>query len=108
MTVPTNPTMARPRRTGTSLIAAPKGPEQYAGAGLLESGTNLHTAITDGIEKGEWNAIALNPLGELVKARYVPYADNMSNTGVGKISEHTGTIAAKEALKSWKDFQEEL
>lgn len=90
------PTISAPPPDGHSLIAGPKGPDQYAGAGLLESGISLYDDITNGVNKGEWNAIALaadgvsvgldtlamvvNPLGELVKA------------GIGWLMEHLDFI----------------
>ncbi|GLZ76282.1 hypothetical protein Afil01_10890 [Actinorhabdospora filicis] len=74
------------------MIAQNEGPSQYAGAGLLDSGMNMWKDIGDG--KTDWLsmsvdglavgldvlAMAMNPLGELIKA------------GVGWVMEHVSWI----------------
>lgn len=70
--------------TGDDLAATPAPIDPRAGAGLLDSGGSFFDDLAAGIQKGDWNAIALsvdgislgldllamalNPLGELIKA----------------------------------------
>ncbi|GDY32865.1 WXG100 family type VII secretion target [Gandjariella thermophila] len=106
------------------LIAQPEPVSPTAGAGIVDSGKSLYDDIAGGIDKGEWDALALgvdgaavgldmlgmvlDPLGELVKA------------GVGWLMEHvefireplevlTGDPAQIEALsKTWTNIGNEL
>lgn len=118
MTEPTA-TISAPK-DGSTLIAQPKDVESLAGSGIIESANNLKETVTgedfnamalaaDGVAFGlDVLSMALNPLGELVKA------------GVGWLMEHiafirepleflTGDPKQIEALsQTWNNIAEEL
>ncbi|MFL6141547.1 MAG: rhs protein [Labedaea sp.] len=87
--------------TGDDPTATPAPIDPRAGAGLLDSGGSFFDDLAAGIQKGDWNAIALsvdgtslgldllamalNPLGELIKA------------GVGWLTEYLSPL--REALE---------